>query len=74
VKAVDSGKVLLPLGRTHYLEVADITDVRQCAGITSTIAVLSGFTTLAARKHWFRCEAARALHQRLGRLRRTVLH
>jgi len=67
MKAVDSGKVILPLGRTHYLEVANVTDVRQRADIANTMAVLSGFTTLAARKHRLRCEVAQALHQRVGR-------
>lgn len=32
MRAVDSGKVILPLDRTHYLEVANITYVRQRAG------------------------------------------
>ena len=66
VKAVDSGKVILPLGLTHYVEVANITDVRQRADIANAMAELSGFTTLAARKHRLRCEVAQALHQRLG--------
>lgn len=65
--AVDSGKVILPLGITHYMEVANIKDVRQRADIANAMALLSGFTTLAARKHRLRCEVAQALHQRLGR-------
>lgn len=67
VKAVDSGKLILPLGLTHYTEVANITDVRQRADVANAMAELSGFTTLAARKHRLRCEVAQALHQRLGR-------
>jgi hypothetical protein len=67
VDAVGSGKVIVPLGLTHYMEVANITDVRQRADIANVMAVLSGFTTLAARKHRLRCEIAQALHQRLGR-------
>ena len=67
VAAVGSGKVIVPLGLTHYMEVANITDVRQRADIANVMAVLSGFTTLAARKHRLRCEVAQALHQRLGR-------
>ena len=66
-RAVDSGKVILPLGLTHYTEVANITDVRQRADIANAMAGLSGFITLAARKHRLRCEVAQALHQRLGR-------
>jgi hypothetical protein len=66
-KAVGSGRVIVPLGLTHYTEVANITDVRQRSDITNAMAVLSGFTTLAARKHRLRCEVAQALHQRLGR-------
>ena len=57
----------MPLGLTHYMEVANITDVRQRADIANVMAVLSGFTTVAARKHRLRCEVAQALHQRLGR-------
>ena len=67
VAAVGSGKVIVPLGLTHYMEVANITDVRQRADIANVMAVLSGFTTVAARKHRLRCEVAQALHQRLGR-------
>ena len=67
MKTAAVGKVILPLGRTHYLEVANITDVRQRADIANTMAVLSGFTTMAARKHRLRCEVAQALHQHLGR-------
>ncbi len=66
-KAVDSGKVIVPLGLTHYTEVANITDVRQRADIANAMAVLSGFITLAGRKHRLRGEVAQALHQRLGR-------
>lgn len=67
VAAVGSGTVIVPLGLTHYIEVANIADVRQRADIANVMAVLSGFTTLAARKHRLRCEVAQALHQRLGR-------
>jgi hypothetical protein len=67
VRAVESGKVIVPLGLTHYMEVANITDVRQRADIANAMTVLSGFTTLAAREHRLRCEVAQALHQRLGR-------
>ncbi|MGH3201329.1 MAG: hypothetical protein ACRDP5_04635 [Streptosporangiaceae bacterium] len=66
-QAMESGKVILPLGRAHYMEVSKIKDVRQRADIANTMAVLSGFTTLAARKHRLRCEVAQALHQHLGR-------
>lgn len=51
MEAADSGKGLLPPGGTRYPEVAAVTDARQGAAITSTIAVLSGFTPLAARKY-----------------------
>lgn len=67
VTTVGSGKVIVPLGLTHYTEVANIADVRQRADIANVMAILSGFTTLAARKERLRCEVAQALHQRLGR-------
>jgi hypothetical protein len=35
------------LGLTHYLEVANISDVRLRAHSADTVAVLSGFTALA---------------------------
>jgi hypothetical protein len=48
-EAADADALILPLGITHYTEVANITDVRQRADIANTMAVLSGFTTLAGR-------------------------
>lgn len=67
LKSAGSGKLILPLGTTHYTEVRNITDVRQRADIANVMAELSGFTTLAARKYRLRCEVSQALHERLGR-------
>lgn len=67
LKIVDSGKVILSLGITHYMEVTNIADVRQRADIANVMAELSGFITLAARKYRLRCEVSQALHERLGR-------
>lgn len=67
LKTAGSGKLILPLGTTHYTEVRNITHVRQRADVANVMAELSGFTTLAARKCRLRCEVSQALHERLGR-------
>ena len=51
----------------------NVTDARQCADITSRIAVLSGFTTLAARKHGSAARPPRHCISAWTGLKRTVL-
>ena len=66
-QAVRRGSVLVPLSGTHYMELANIGDVKQRKALADVMAELSRFSTLAHYRPRLTSEVDAALHKLLGR-------